>query len=208
LVRFLLILFVTSLLASCAQHGCPGGMCPPDRYFAPYKKAGKRGMTSTSQSIRNNRSSNKGRNSGKDWSRSSSRSIFSFRRNFESDKFAGSKEGPSSFRKSFESDQYTTGKSNKKSSFKNNFESDKYAGSKDGANSNKSLIEKKSFNEKRSSRKYNFSRLLGAKKIRNRHHKGHEEGLFSSNVSNFWERKSYHVKHRKSKGKIGVKKLH
>jgi hypothetical protein len=206
LIRFLLILFVVSLLASCAQHGCPGGMCPPDHYFAPYKKAGKRGMTSTSQSIRNSRSSNRGRNSGKDWSRSSSGGVFSSKKNYESDKFAGSKDGPSGYRKSFESDQFT-GKGNDNAKFKKNFESDKFAGSKDNTKSN-SLLEKNSFKEKKSSRKYNFSRLLGAKKIRNKHHKGHEEGLFSSNVSNFWERKSYHVRHHKSKGKIGVKKLH
>jgi len=68
-------------------------MCPPDRYFAPYKKAGKRGMTSNSNSIRNYKSYNRNRNSKKDWSRSSLGSIFSFKNNFESDKYSGSKDG-------------------------------------------------------------------------------------------------------------------
>lgn len=164
-------------------------MCPPDRYFAPYKKAGKRGMTSTNQSIRNYKNFNRSRNSNKDWSRSSLGSIFSFKKNFESDKY--------------------TGKGNDNSSFKNNFESDKYSGRKDGHNSTYTLLEDNPFTVKKS-KTFKYTRLLGANKIKNKSRKGHQEGLFSSNVSHYQDKKTYHFRHRKGKSsdKVGIRKLH
>lgn len=89
MVRLFLIIFIAYLATSCAQVGCPGGMCPPDHYFAPYKKAGKRGMTSTTNTSPNYKSFNRSKNSRSDWSRNSTGSRFRFRRNFESDKHSG-----------------------------------------------------------------------------------------------------------------------
>jgi hypothetical protein len=64
-------------------------MCPPDHYFAPYKKAGKKGMTSTSNNSPNYKTYNRSRNSGSDWSRNSGMNKSSSRKNYESDKYAG-----------------------------------------------------------------------------------------------------------------------
>ena len=169
MVRLFLIIFITYLATSCAQVGCPGGMCPPDHYFAPYKKAGKRGMTSTNNTSPNYKNFNRGKNSHTDWSRKSSGSKFSFRRNFESDK---------------------------------------YAGNRDSRNTSYTLLEDNPFSQKKS-KSFMNSRLLGAKKIKNKNRSGHQEGLFAKNVSRYQDRKTYHIRRKgRLADKVGIKKLH
>jgi hypothetical protein len=146
-------------------------------------------MTSTNQSIRNYKSYNRSRNSKNDWSRSSAGSSFSFRRNFESDQFSG--------------------KGNDTKDFKNNFESDKFSGRRDGSKPTYTLLEDNPFSDRRS-KTFKYTRLLGAKKIRNKSRNGHEEGLFGNKVSHYQDKKTYHLKHRrgKSSDRVGVKKMH
>lgn len=111
MVRLFLIIFIAYLAASCSQHGCPGGMCPPDRYYAPYKKAGKRGMTATSNTSPNYKTYNRSRNSKSDWSRNSSGSKFRLRKNFESDKYAGRRDSRNASYSMIEANPYSVKKS-------------------------------------------------------------------------------------------------
>jgi hypothetical protein len=176
-------------------------MCPPDH--SPYKKAGKRSMSSTSNGSPNYRSINRGKKSRSDWSRESSGRSFSFNKNFESDKMSGQRDS----RKGNYSSNEKSPFSNKKSGSAKNIESDKYSGKRDSRNGNYSLLEENPFSSKKS-KSYNYNHLLGAKRIKNKSRSGHQEGLFAKNVTHYQDTKTYHVKRKRKTDKVGVKKLH
>jgi hypothetical protein len=210
-------------------------MCPPDH--SPYKKAGKRSMSSTSNGSPNYRSINRGKKSRSDWSRESSGRSFSFNRNFESDKMSGQRDSRNSNYTSHEKSPF----SNIKSGSSKNIESDKLSGHKDSRNGNYTSQEKSPFSKNKSgssrniesdkysgkrdsrnanyslleenpfsgkkSKSYNYNHLLGAKKIKNKSRSGHQEGLFAKNVTHYQDTKTYHVKRKKKIDKVGVKKL-
>ena len=125
MIRFFFIIIIALIAASC-QVGCPGGMCPPDKYYATYKKAGKHGMTSTKNSPEY-RSFNRSRNLRTDWSRKSSTGRSSLRKNFESDKFTGHGNAGSRYYTGIEENPFNS-KGLRGKSKGNNFESDKFAG--------------------------------------------------------------------------------
>lgn len=227
--RLLLILFIAFLISSCAQSGCPGGMCPPDRYNASSKKANKRGMKSTANYSSNYKKFDRNRKSQTDWSRGSGTSRFGFNKNFESDNIAGQRDSRKSNYTRLENKPFKQGKLKSSS----NFESDKFAGQKDTRKTNSTQLENSPFSRAklkkarnfesdkyagRSERSngnysmlenspfgnnksvaYKYTHLLGSKKIKNKSRKGHEEGLFARQVNNYQETKTYHVK-RKKKG--------
>jgi hypothetical protein len=179
-------------------------MCPPDKYYAPYKKAGRHGMTSTSNTSPHYKSFNRSKNLRTEWSRESKASRLKFWKNYESDKFAGRGNAGSRFYTPIEDEPFLSRglKRNRK-----NYESDKFSGQGNAGSKFYTPIEENPFSAKKSKSK-DYSRLLGAKKIKNKSRKGHEEGLFASNVNRYQDRKTYHIRKRgRLSEKVGIKRL-
>ena len=162
-------------------------------------------MKSTSSISANYKSYNRNKKSGSDWSRNSLGSKLGIRKNFESDKFTGKRDGKSGSGSS-SIEKSALGQNKTKGS--RNFESDKYSGRRDKKNATYSMLENSPFSQKRS-KIFNYSHLLGANKIKNKSRSGHQEGLFSSRETRYQDTRSRYFKRKgKLNDKVGVKKLH